>query len=68
MIARVAIALLAVLELGIARLFPESGIGLFLRLGAATIVLLVPGGLIADVLGVRSTSATLAWTLAALAE
>jgi hypothetical protein len=66
-IARVAIALLAVLELGIARLFPESGAGLFVRLGAATIVLLVPGGLVADVLGVRSTSATLAWTLGALA-
>jgi len=66
-IARIAIVLVAVLELGIARLFPEGGVGLFLRLGAATIVLLVPGGLIADVLGVRSTSAALGWTLAALA-
>jgi hypothetical protein len=66
-IARIAIALAALLELGVARLLPESGVGLFLRLGAATIVVLLPGGLVAEALGVRSTSATLAWSLGALA-
>lgn len=67
MIVRVAVALAALVDLGIARLLPESGGGLFLRLGAATIVLLVPGGLVAEAVGVRSTSATLAWTLGILA-
>src|SRR5207247_2324192 len=52
--------------LGISRLLPEHGFGLFLRLGAATLVVLLPGRLIARALGLRSTSATLAWTLAAL--
>jgi hypothetical protein len=65
-IARTAIALAALLELGVARLLPESGAGLFLRLGAATIVVLLPGGLIAEALGFRSASATLAWTFASL--
>ena len=67
MIFRIAVALVALVDLGIARLLPESGGGLFLRLGAATIVLLLPGGLVADALGIRLTSATLVWTLMALA-
>ena len=66
MIARTAIAGAALVELALARLLPESGVGLFLRLGAATIVVLLPGGLIAEALGFRSASATLAWTLASL--
>ena len=63
---RVALALAALVELGLARLLPETGAGLYLRLGAATILILLPGGLIAEALGQRRTSATLAWTLASL--
>ena len=44
----------------------STGSGLFLRLGAATLVVLLPGRLIARALGLRSTSATLAWALAAV--
>ncbi len=66
MIVRTAIALVAVLELALARLLPENGVGLFLRLGAATIVVLLPGGLVAEALGFRSASATLAWTMASV--
>jgi hypothetical protein len=65
-IARTAIACVALVELAVARLLPESGVGLFARLGAATIVVLLPGGLVAEALGFRSVSATLAWTLASL--
>jgi hypothetical protein len=65
-IARTAIALAPLLELGVARFLPENGVGLFLRLGAATIVVLLPGGLVAEALGFRSASATLAWTFASL--
>ena len=65
---RVAIALGAVAELLLARLLPEdTAVGLYARLVAATILLLLPGALIADALGRRSTSATLVWSLAALA-
>jgi hypothetical protein len=66
-IVRLTIAIVALVDLAVARLLPESGGGLFLRLGAATIVVLVPGGLIADALGIRLTSATLVWALVALA-
>ena len=52
--------------LGLSRLLPEHGVGLFLRLGAATLVVLLPGGLIARALGLRTVAATLAWALAAL--
>lgn len=62
---RLAIALVALAELGLARLLPEVGPGLYLRLGAATIVLFLPGALIAEALGRRSASLTLAWSLAA---
>jgi hypothetical protein len=64
---RLAIALAALVDLAVARLFPESGGGLFLRLGAATIVVLVPGGLVAEALGLRSPAATLVWASASLA-
>jgi len=64
---RLAIAFGALVDLLFARLLPESGGGLFIRLGAATIVVLLPGGLVAEALGARLTSATLVWTLVALA-
>jgi hypothetical protein len=64
---RLAVALAALADLALVRLLPESGGGLFFRLGAATIVVLLPGGLIAEALGLRLVSATLAWTLIALA-
>jgi hypothetical protein len=63
---RVAIAVAALLDLALVRLLPESGGFVYPRLAAATIVLLVPGGLIAAALGRRSASATLIWSLAAL--
>jgi hypothetical protein len=66
-ILRIVVALAALADLAVARLLPESGAGLFLRLGAATIVVLLPGGLVADALGIRLTSATLVWSLVALA-
>jgi hypothetical protein len=60
--------LLAALPLlGIARLLPASGVGLWLRLAAATLLVLVPGRLVARALGRRSGVSTLSWTLAALA-
>ena len=63
---RAAIVLAALLELLVARVLPESGVGLYARLAAALVVLLLPGGLIAEALGRRSASATLLWTLAAV--
>jgi hypothetical protein len=64
---RLTVALFALVDLLIARLLPDTGGGLFFRLGAATIVVLLPGGLVAEALGARLTSATLVWTLGALA-
>jgi hypothetical protein len=64
---RLAIALGALVDLALVRLLPEDGAFVFPRLAAATIVLLLPGGLIADALGRRSASATLIWSLTALA-
>ena len=61
------ILLLALPLLGIARLLPAHGVGLWLRLVAATLVLLVPGSLIARSLRLRGASATIVWSLAALA-
>ena len=63
---RVAVVVGALLELLVARLLPESGVGLYFRLAAATIVVFVPGGLIAEALGRRSASASVIWTLAAI--
>jgi hypothetical protein len=59
--------LLSLAAVGVARLLPEHGLGLFLRLGAATFLVLLPGKLVARALGFRSTSAVLAWALAAIA-
>jgi hypothetical protein len=58
--------LLALPLLGLARLFPDYGGGLWLRLVAASLVLLIPGALVARALGLRGASATVAWALAAL--
>jgi hypothetical protein len=44
--------------LGIARLAPETGFGLWLRLAAATLVVLLPGMYVARCLGQRSAIAT----------
>jgi len=44
--------------LGIARLLPETGFGLWLRLAAATLVVLLPGTFVARCLGQRGAAAT----------
>jgi hypothetical protein len=49
--------------LAIARVLPDSGLGLYLKLAAATLVVLLPGSLIARALGRPSVSASLAWSL-----
>jgi len=50
--------------LGIARLLPPSGLGLWLRLAAATAIVLLPGRYAARALGLRGASAALAWSTA----
>jgi hypothetical protein len=50
----------AVALLGISRLLPETGFGLWVRLGAATLVLLLPGVFVARCLGQRNASAAFA--------
>lgn len=64
---RVAPLLLAVPLLGIARLLPETGFGLWLRLASATLVVLLPGRLIARGLGLRGAAAGLSWSTALVA-
>jgi hypothetical protein len=49
--------------LGIARLLPETGFGLWLRLAAATFVVLLPGRFVARCLGQRTVAAALAWSV-----
>jgi hypothetical protein len=56
----VLVALGALVQLGLARLLPDTGAGLYLRLAAATVLFLVPGRMAARALGWRSSSATLA--------
>jgi hypothetical protein len=63
---RVPWELAALPALGIARLLPETGWGLWARLFAATACLLLPGALVARALRVPGFSAALAWSLAAL--
>ena len=53
--------------LGIARLLPQHGFGLWLRLAAATLVLLAPGRLVARALGLRSWAASFTWSVALVA-
>jgi hypothetical protein len=59
--------LLAVPLLGIARLLPEHGVGLWLRLLAATLVLLLPGRLVARALGGLGLAGALSWSCALVA-
>jgi hypothetical protein len=60
------ILLLSLPLLGVARLLPAVGAGLWLRLVAASLVLLLPGTLVARALRLRGASATVVWGLAAL--
>ena len=60
------ILLLALPLLGVARLFPATGFGLWLRVVAATLVLMLPGALVARALRLRGASATVAFALGAL--
>src|SRR6059036_2372219 len=60
------ILLLSLPLLGVARLLPENGFGLWLRLVASSLVLLLPGALVARALWLRGASATVAWGLGAL--
>jgi hypothetical protein len=60
------LSLLALPALALARLAPETGWGLGLRLAAATACLLVPGFLIAAALRVPGFSAAFAWSFGAL--
>ena len=62
------VLLLALPLLGVARLFPAHGFGLWLRLVAATLVLLLPGSLVARALRLRGASASVAFGLGALAR
>ena len=61
------VLLLALPLLGIARLLPASGGGLWLRLVAASLVLFLPGALVARALRLRGAAVAVAWTLATLA-
>jgi hypothetical protein len=50
----------------LARLLPEHGLGLGLRLAAATACLLLPGALVARALGLPGFAPAFAWTMGAL--
>ncbi len=58
--------LLALPALALAHVFPETGVGLYLRLAAATLCLLLPGALVARAFGQQSVFAALSWSLAGL--
>jgi hypothetical protein len=58
--------LFALPALALARVFPETGVGLYVRLAAATLCLLLPGALVARALGQQSAFAALSWSLAGL--
>jgi hypothetical protein len=58
------LALAALPALAVVRLLPETGAGLYLRLAAATGVLMLAGSLVAGALGRRGASASLVWMLA----
>jgi hypothetical protein len=58
--------LLAPALLALSRLLPADGVGLGLRLGAATLCLLIPGAFVSRALGVRGFAGAVAWTMAAL--
>ena len=50
----------------VTRAFPDSGFGLYLKLAATTLLVLVPGSLVARAVGRPSVSATVAWSLAGI--
>ena len=52
--------------LALSRLLPAQGVGLGLRLGAATLCFLIPGAFVSRALGVRGFAGALAWTMAIL--
>ena len=58
--------LLAPALLALSRLLPADGVGLGLRLGAATLCLLIPGAFVSRALGMRGFAGAVAWTMAAL--
>jgi hypothetical protein len=58
--------LLAPVVLALSRLLPPEGVGLGVRLGAATACLLLPGALVSRALGVQGFAGVLAWSMAAL--
>ena len=58
--------LLALPALVVARMLPDTGAGLYVRLAVATMCLLVPGALTARALGRHGAAATLAWSLTGL--
>ena len=64
---RVPPLLLSLPLLGIARLLPEHGFGLWLRLAAATLVLLVPGRLVARALGRSGPASAFVWSVGLVA-
>jgi len=61
---RTLLLLLVVPLLGLSRLLPQSGFGLWLRLASATVVLLLPGVFLARALRLRGVSAALVWSTA----
>jgi len=63
---RFPLVVLAVPALGVARLLPADGVGLGLRLGAATACLLIPGALVSRGLRLRGLAPAFAWSIAAL--
>jgi uncharacterized protein DUF6077/6-pyruvoyl-tetrahydropterin synthase-like protein len=66
LIRRIPWELVALPALGVARLLPDTGAGLWFRLAAATACLVLPGALVARALRVPSFSAALAWAFGAL--
>jgi hypothetical protein len=52
--------------LALSRLLPATGVGLGIRLGLATLCLLIPGALVSRALGVRGLAGALAWTMVAV--
>src|SRR4029453_3196039 len=63
---RVPLVLAALPALGVARLLPADGVGLGLRLGAATACLLIPAPLISRAFRLRGLAPAFAWSFAAL--
>ena len=59
--------LLSLPLLGIARLLPEHGVGSWLRLVAATLVLLLPGRLVARALGRSGPASAFVWSVGLVA-